>query len=46
MYSGEPAGACWLMAENTTIEMAVVGPETRWRDDPNSAATIGVTIAV
>jgi hypothetical protein len=34
------------MAEKTTIEIAVVGPDTRCLEDPNRAATIGVTIAV
>src|SRR5690606_39602363 len=34
------------MAANTTMEIAVVGPETRWYEEPNRAATMGVTIAV
>ena len=32
--------------EKTTIEIAVVGPDTRCREEPNKAAMIGVTIAV
>jgi len=44
--SGVPVSAWWLTAEKITMEMAVVGPETRWRDDPNNAATMGVTMAV
>ena len=35
-----------LTAANTTIEMAVVGPEMRWKDEPNRAAIIGTTMAV
>ena len=30
----------------TTMEIAVVGPDTRCHDDPNKAAMMGVTIAV
>ena len=46
MKSGEPGSACLLIVLNTTIEMAVVGPETRCHDDPKRAAKTGVTIAV
>ena len=46
MNSGVPGSAWWLMDENTTIDMAVVGPEIRCSDEPNSAATMGVIIAV
>jgi hypothetical protein len=34
------------MVENTTIEIAVVGPETRCSDEPNRAAMMGVIMAV
>jgi hypothetical protein len=33
------------MVVNTTMEIAVVGPEIRWCDEPNSAATSAGTIA-
>ena len=35
-----------INVEYTTIEIAVVGPEIKWYDEPNSAAIIGVIIAV
>ena len=38
-YSAEAGNAIVLSTENITIEAAVVGPDTRWRDEPNKAAT-------
>ena len=35
-----------LTEEKITIEIAVVGPDIRWREEPNNAATMGVIIAV
>ncbi len=35
-----------INSERNTIEMAIVGPETRCNDKPNSATMIGVTIEV
>ena len=46
MNSVVPGSAWWLTAENTTMDIAVVGPETKWRDEPNNEAIMGVTIAV
>lgn len=37
--------ASGLMVLNTTIEIAVVGPETRCQEEPNRAAIIAGTIA-
>ena len=45
MNSGEPGSAKGLMAANTAMEIAVVGPETRCQLDPNSAAMIAGTMA-
>jgi hypothetical protein len=45
MNSALPGSARGLIAANTTIEMAVVGPETRCQEEPNSAATMAGTIA-
>lgn len=44
--SADAGSANWLIAAKTTMEIAVVGPEIRCLDDPKSAATTGVTIAV
>src|SRR3990167_8815846 len=41
-----PGSANLATVANTTIEIAVVGPEIRWREEPNSAAIIGGTMAV
>src|SRR3989344_1158956 len=41
-----PGSANFATAANTTIEIAVVGPEMRWREEPNSAAMMGGTMAV
>jgi hypothetical protein len=46
IYSAEPGSARELMELNTTMEIAVVGPDIRCREDPKSAATTGVMIAV
>ena len=45
MYSGLPGVASGLRVEKTTMESAVVGPETRCSDEPNSPAMTGGTIA-
>ena len=45
MNSGEPGSASGLMAANTAMEMAVVGPETRCQLDPNNAAMIAGSMA-
>ena len=44
-YSALPGTASALSEENSTMEAAVVGPETSRREDPNSAATMAGTIA-
>src|SRR3989338_1552987 len=41
-----PGSANFATVANTTIEIAVVGPEMRWREEPNSAAMMGGTMAV
>ena len=41
-----PGSANLATVANTTIEIAVVGPEIRWREEPNNAAMIGGTMAV
>ena len=46
MYSAPPGSASGAMVVNTTMEIAVVGPEIRWREEPKSAATIAGTIAL
>src|SRR3989338_1789926 len=45
MNSGEPGSAKGLMAANTAMEIAVVGPDTRCQLDPNSAAMMAGSIA-
>jgi hypothetical protein len=40
-----PGSASGLSVASTTMEMAVVGPDTRCHDDPNSAATMAGTMA-
>ena len=45
MYPALPGSASGATVVNTTIEIAVVGPEIRWCDEPKSAATIAGTIA-
>ena len=45
-YAAVPGVASALKVENRTIDAAVVGPETSWRDDPNNAAmTAGIIAA-
>src|SRR3990167_9301856 len=46
MNSALPGSANFATVANTTIEIAVVGPEMRWREEPNSAAMMGGTMAV
>ncbi len=46
MYSALPGSESGATVVNTTIEIAVVGPEIRWRDEPKSAAIIAGTIAL
>ncbi len=45
MNCGLPGSASGLIEANTTIEIAVVGPDTRCQLDPHSAATMAGTIA-
>ena len=45
MYSSLPGSASGATAANTTSDSALVGPETRCQDEPNSAATMTGTIA-
>ena len=45
MNCGELGSAKGLMAANTAMEMAVVGPETRCQLDPNNAAMIAGSMA-
>ena len=45
-YCPDPGSAMGLIELNTTMEMAVVGPDIKCREDPKSAATTGVTMAV
>ena len=45
MYSALPGSASGAMVVNTTMEIAVVGPEIRWWEEPKSAATIAGTMA-
>jgi len=46
MYSALPGAACGLMALKMTMEIAVVGPEIRWNEEPNRAAITGGRIAL
>ena len=46
MYIGLPACASGLTVVNRTMDMAVVGPETRCEDEPKNAAMIAGTMAV
>ncbi len=39
-YSAVPGSANTLSDENSTMEAAVVGPETRCQEEPNRAATM------
>ncbi len=39
-YCAVPGSACGESTENSTIEAAVVGPDTRCQEEPNSAAMI------
>ena len=45
MNSGVPGSASGLIEANTTIEIAVVGPETRCQLEPKRAATTAGTMA-
>ena len=45
MNCGLPGSASGLIEANTTIEIAVVGPDTRCQLDPHRAATMAGTIA-
>ena len=42
---GLPGSASGLMVANTTMEIAVVGPDTKCQDEPHSAATTAGSIA-
>ena len=44
-YCSEPGGAITLRALNSTMEAAVVGPDTKCQEEPNSAATMAGTMA-
>ena len=44
--SADPGAAIGLREEKIMMEIAVVGPEIRCREDPNNAATTGTTMAV
>ena len=44
--SADPGIAYVETTPKTTMEMAVVGPETRCKEDPNRAAMIGTIMAV
>ena len=46
MNWGDPGSASFPTVAKITKEMAVVGPDTKCFEEPNSAAMIGVTIAV
>ena len=43
--SGEPGSANGLMVAKTTIDIAVVGPDTRCHDEPHKAATTAGNMA-
>ena len=45
-YSGAPGSMNVEQVEKMTMEIAVVGPEIRCHEEPKSAATTGVTMAV
>src|SRR5574340_706260 len=45
MNCGLPGSASGLTEANTTMEIAVVGPDTRCQEEPNSAAMTAGTIA-
>ena len=45
IYSALPGSASGLKLANTKIEITLVGPDTRCREEPNSAATIAGTMA-
>jgi len=45
MYSGVEGGVRGLTEVKTTIDIAVVGPEIRWNEEPKRAAIMAGTIA-